>query len=455
MRRRFLLTGLLAIAAAFPLVAAAKPSTASLSPEQRARQIGAEAYVYGYALLAEQNVIVNFPANHLINVTKLSTPAEKLVVLPNVDTLYTVARLTLGSGPMVVHVPNEHGRYYVLELLDAYTNVFGYIGRRVTGTQAGDYAIVGPGFRGSLPAGVKRIQSPTPTVWIIGRTLVNGPSDVANVDAIQHTYTLTPLSGFGGPPAIAYYLPGSELHAAPVPAGLAFYDAMDTAMEQNPPPHSAAALLNSFASVGIAPGRTVSTESLSPATRQGLIDGVADGKKELASYANRFERASEQQHNGWLVAPKATGVYGTNYLLRAYIAEDALGANVPAEATYPAAFVDSALKSMSGAHRYVLHFAAGELPPVNAFWSVTMYGENEFLVPNQLDRYAIGNRTLGLRKGPGGSLDLQLQHSPPHGSKSNWLPAPAGRFILLLRLYQPKATVLHGSWPLPTITEVG
>jgi hypothetical protein len=441
-------------AALVAALAVATTAQAAARPQAGARQTAAEAYVYGVALLDEQRVINQFPANTLINVTRLSTPTERLVPAPNVDTLYTVARLELAAGPLVVHVPEEHGRYYTLQLLDAYTNTFGYIGRRVTGTSPGNFAITGPGWRGRLPAGVKRISAPTPTVWVIGRTLVNGPADVPNVNAIEREYTLTPLSRFGGSPLPALFVPGSMLKPPPLPRGLAFYDAIDAAMQQNPPPRSDAALLGRFAKIGIGPGRTPSTEPLSAATRRALLAGLSDGRRQIASYGSRLMSSSERAHHGWVVPPSGTGNYGSDYLLRAYIANSALGANVPAEAIYPFAFVDRSLRPLSGRHRYVLHFTAGQLPPVGAFWSLTMYDKSLFLVPNALDRYAVGDRTAGLRRGRDGSLDILLQHAPPR-NRSNWLPAPAGAFVLALRLYQPKPSVMAGRWPLPTITRVG
>jgi hypothetical protein len=422
--------------------------------ERRAARIGAQAYVYGLGLLDEQRVTVNFPVNHLISVTQLATPAERLVPAPNVDTLYTVARVSLGAGPLVVHVPAEHHRYYTLQFLDAYTNTFAYVGRRATGTRSGDYAIVGPGRHGRIPAGVHQVRAPTPTVWLLGRTLVQGPGDVAAANAIQRQYTLTPLSVFGGPPLTALFVPRSTLNPPPLPSGLGFYDAMDALMAGNPAPRSERPLLRLFASVGIGPGRTPSTGRLDPATRAGLLAGLAEGRRELARYGRRIRAISQRLHNGWLVPPAATGDYGTNYLLRAYVAVNALGANVPAEAIYPFAFVDHTLGPLSGAHRYLLHFAPGELPPVNAFWSLTMYDKQHFLVPNPIDRYAIGDRTPGLHRNRDGSLDILLQHAPPRGRRANWLPAPAGPFVLALRLYQPKRSVLSGRWPLPTITRL-
>lgn len=441
----------LAVLAAAVVPGAAAARSPKPNPGQLARQLGAQAYVYGLALLDEQRVITNFPANTLISVTELSTPAERLVPLPNVDTLYTVARLELAGGPLIVHVPAEHGRYYTLQLLDAYTNSFGYIGRRATGTRAGDYAIVGPGWHGRLPRGTHRIAAPTPTVWLLGRTLVDGTRDLTRVHTIQHEYALTTLSGASLP---RVFLPGSTLHPAALPTGLAFYDALGAAMAKNPPPRADRPLLRRLAAVGVGAGRTPSTERLSAATRAGLIAGVALGRRQLAAYASRLTTSSERRHRGWLVPPAATGRYGTDYRLRAYVAQNALGANVPAEAVYPIAFMDSRLHPLSGRHRYVLHFAAGQLPPVKAFWSLTMYDASLFLVTNPLDRYAVGDRTPGLRRNRDGSLDILIQHRPPRSRRGNWLPAPSGRFVLALRLYEPRASVIRGTWPLPTLTRV-
>lgn len=445
------MAGLAALAAAgvsAPAAAAAAPSY------KQARQIGAQAYVYGLAILDEQRVISGFPANALLNITQLATPAEQLIVLPNNNTLYTNARLDLSVGPVVIHVPDEHGRYYVLQFLDAYTNTFGYIGRRTTGTQAGDFAITPPGWHGTLPQGVRRISAPTRTVWMLGRTLVNGPNDVANVNAIQHGYTLTPLSNFGGTPNPALFIPSSLGKSAALPTGLAFFDAMDTVMARDLPPKSEHALMRRFASVGIGPGRTPSTEHLSSAVRNGLIAGIGDGRQQVKQYASKTIAASQRVHNGWLVPPSATGNYGSNYLLRAYIAEDAIGANRPVEAIYPVTAVDGKGRPLTGAHRYVLHFAKGQLPPVNAFWSLTMYNQNLFLVSNPLGRYSLGS-TSGLKRNRDGSLDILLQATRPKQNASNWLPAPKGKFELALRLYNPKPSVVNGRWPLPTITRVG
>jgi hypothetical protein len=438
-----------------PTAAAAGFQSDFSGAAKRAFDLGLRAYVYGLPLLNEKRVIDIFPPNTLISVTQLSNPAQRLVVLPNVDTVYTVARLKLDDGPLVLHVPPEPGRYYTMQLLDAYTNSFGYVGSRTTGTGAGDYAIAGPGWKGALPSGVRLVRSPTPTVWLLGRTLVNGEGDLPAVNAIQHEYKLTPLAQYGGEPRPSIFLPSSNLTPPALPTGLEFFDAMGAAMKDDPPPKRDRRLLRRLARVGIAPGVQTSRAKLSAARRAGLEAAVSAGPRLLASYGLRTSRASAKRHNGWLLPAPAIGNFGTDYLLRAYVSDIALGANVRREAVYPVAETDSRGRRLSGAHRYRLHFAPGKLPPVRAFWSLTLYGPDRFLVDNPIDRYAVGNRTAGLARNADGSLDVYIRHDPPPGRESNWLPAPAGRFSLVLRLYVPKRSVLQDRWPLPRVKRTG
>ncbi len=421
---------------------------------KRAFDVGLRAYVYGLPLLNQTRVIEIFPANRPINVTRLSNPAQRLVVLPNVDTVYTVARLQLGDGPLVLGVPDLRGRYYTMQFLDAYTNSFAYVGRRTTGTRSGRFAIVPPRWRGRLPRGVKSIRSPTPVVWMLGRTLVDGPADLPAVNAIQRGYTLTPLARLGGAPNPAIFLPSSALQPDPLPEGLAFFDAMGVAMRENPPPRRDRALIRSFRRLGIGAGLKTSARRLSAATRAGLAAAVSTGPRLVASYGRRQARTSARRNNGWELAERGIGDFGRKFLLRADISERALGANIRAEAVYPLTSTDRRGRPLSGANRYVLRFKRGQLPPVNAFWSLTLYGPDRFLVENPIRRYAIGNRSPGLRRNADGSLDVLLQRTAPAGREANWLPAPAGRFSLALRLYEPKRSVLNERWPLPTITRV-
>lgn len=444
--------------AALALLLLAQPSTARPheTPSARGARIAAQAYVYALAPLEEQRVIDNFPPNVLLNVTQLSTPAQRLVVAPNVDTLYTTARLDLAAGPLVLHVPAERGRYYTMQLLDAYTNSFAYVGRRATGTGAGDWAIAGPGWHGPLPRGVHRIDAPTRTVWLLGRTLVGGPGDLAAAKAVQRGYALSRPGGDAPIPPV--FLARSTLMPLPLPQGLSLFDALGATLASNPPAAAAQrGLLAGFASVGIGPGSSPSTDAAAAPRRPFLLAGIQSAQRSLARYAARIANASERAHNGWLLPPCGVGNFGRNYLLRAYVANHALAANVPAEAIYPFAFVDHVGRKLTGARRYQVHFAPGELPPVRAFWSLTMYDASIFLVPNAIDRYAVSDRTAGLRRNRDGSLDVYLQRTAPRlaARRANWLPSPAGTFELALRLYQPKPVVLRGRWPLPTVFRLG
>ena len=399
-----------------------------------------------------------FPTNDLISLGRLVGPATRLVVLPNVDTLYTLAHIDLRVQPLVLHVPDTGGRYYTMQLLDAYTNTFAYVGRRATGTHRGNYAIVGPRFHGRLPASVKRITSPTPDVWLLGRTLVDGPSDLPRVVQIERKYSLTPLSvfvsGHTTPPiVITGPLPQPKPKFS-IPNDLRYFDLLGDALRSDPPPAGERGLLRLFASVGVGPGLHPSQEHLAATVRTALTAAITAGPRAIGAEVVREHNRSARSHNGWLVPPAGTGNAGSDFLLRAVIATVGLGANVPAEALYPIAMTDSFGRALSDNHDYVLHFRAGELPPVRAFWSVTMYATDLFLVPNPIDRYSVGDRTPGLRRSGDGSLDIYIAHSAPRGHESNWLPSPQGGFVLALRLYQPTAAVLRDRWPLPIIRRI-
>ena len=229
---------------------------------------------------------------------------------------------------------------------------------------------------------------------------------------------------------------------------------MGALMRENPPPRRDRKLVRSFRRVGIGAGLKTSQRRLSAATRAGLAAAVEAGPGLVGAYGRRQARASAKKNNGWRLAAKAIGDFGRNFLLRADVSETALGANVREEAVYPVTDTDRSGRRLTGANRYVLRFKRGQLPPVNAFWSLTMYGPDRFLVENPIQRYAVGNRTPGLTRNPDGSLEILLQKDPPAGRESNWLPAPAGRFSIALRLYEPKRSVLREKWPLPTVRRV-
>jgi hypothetical protein len=412
------------------------------------------AYLYGLPALSVGQTVQRFPLNQMISIGALVEPNVKTVVAPNVDTTYTVAQLNLAAGPLILDVPDTGGRYYVLQLLDAYSNTFRYIGRGTTGTDAGSYALVGPGFSGDLPPGVRRIESPTPLVWLLGRTLVRGAADLPAVTDLMGGYRATPLAawvaGERQSPLVLPAFPANQT-VLQLPGGLAFYDALGAYLAANPPPRADACALRAFARTGIAPGRTPSTEAQGPQLRA-LEQAPRAARRILSRAVVRANAYSRTRNNGWLVSLGYIGDFGRNYLGRAVVAKFALGANTAEETVYPAAFTDSRGRPLSGRRSYTVRFERGELPPVGAFWSLTMYDGDGYLHPNGEDRYAIGDRTKGLRRGPDGSLTVHIQHrAPGAGRRPNWLPAPRGRFRVIMRLYEPRRAALNGDWRPPPV----
>jgi hypothetical protein len=420
---------------------------------RRVFSAGVAAYVYGSAPVAVRQTVQRFPRNNLVSIGALVDPSVRVVVLPNHDTTYTVGRLNLASGPVVIDVPDTAGRYYVIQLLDSYSNTFSYIGRRTTGTRRGSFAIVPPGYAGKLPAGARRVESPTNLVWVLGRTLIRDASDLPAVTRLMSAYRVTGLEAWrAGTRQASAVLPAfPALPELPLPEGLAFFDALGIALAENPPPRGDACALRAFAAAGIGTGRLPSTEATGPA-RAALETAVRAGRRLVQRAEQRENRSSRARNNGWLIPGRYIGNYGRNWLARAIVALTALGANTEAETVYPIALTDSRGRPLRGRHRYTLRFPPGELPPVGAFWSVTAYGDDLYLVDNPIHRYAIGDRTRGLRPGRDGSLTIHIRHRPPRGAaRANWLPVPSGRFRLALRLYEPRRSVLTGRWLPPPL----
>jgi len=460
------------IPAAICLLAAGSSPRASddAEREEQAFKAGVEAYVYGYPLVlmdVTKRVMTNVPlpiqmaapVNQFAHVPSFPDPAFKNVVSPNADTLYSVAWLDVSKEPIVLHVPNTNGRYYLMPMLDAWTNVFASPGKRTTGTGEGNFAVVGPGWQGTLPDGVKEIKAPTAMVWIIGRTQTNGKPDYEAVHAIQRQYTLTPLSSFGKPytpPSDVSVDPKVDMKTPPVKQveemDLAtFFGSITRLMKDNPPASADAPLVERLASIGVVPGKEFNIGTLDSATKKGLERAFVAARQKNMSPATGSSGPTE---NGWQVHRTGMGSYGTDYPRRAFIALVGLGANLPQDAIYPMTKVDGDGNPLTGANRYVIHFDKGQTPPANAFWSVTMYDMQQFFVANPIDRYAIGDRDK-LKFNEDGSLDLFIQHvSPGPEREPNWLPAPEGEFNLIMRLYWPKESMLDGSCKIPPVSRV-
>ncbi len=471
---RRVLICLLSVSAAIVLPAASA-SAAGAAPitEAQAQQIGTDAYVYGIPLLdfvrqqktqtsvTVPNDLSDAPINQLGNQRHFASVAHQVIVAPNNDTLYSMAHLDLSKGALLLHVAAvPHHHYYVFEFLDPYTNVFHYIGTRTTGDGAGNYAIVGPKFHGKLPAGVHRITSKYDHVWVVGRTLVYGPSGLPAAHKVQDGYKLLPLRAFEHV-GLGYKPPRPSKivkhhRTAKLPTGLAFFDALGTALAQNPPPARDHAILGELAKVGVGPGLHPSTEHLSAATIAGLKAAAADGSAKIFALRTGIVLPSEMKHDGWYVAPSDIGRFGTDYSLRAVVAVYGLAANIPAEAMYPVGSFDNHGALLDGANRYVIHIPRGDFPPVKYYWSFTAYNKNLFLVKNPINRYAINQFTPGVKYNADGSLDIYLQSTPPAGHQPNWLPTPSsGQFEVILRMYGPKRTTLDDTYHYPPITKVG
>ncbi|MFO1023107.1 MAG: DUF1254 domain-containing protein, partial [Planctomycetales bacterium] len=440
------------------------PASAQLSDEE-ATDIGVEAYIYGYPLVTMEftrRVMTNVaapqgthaPMGQFLLMRKYPDAAFKDVTAPNADTLYSTAWLDLANEPYVLSLPDEHDRYYLMPMLSGWTNVFEVPGKRTTGTKAQTYAITGPNWKGELPTGVKQLKSPTNMVWILGRTYCTGtPEDYAAVHAIMDQYQLTPLSAYGKPytppagrvnPSIDTKTPvRDQVHALD---SITYFTLLAALMKQNPPAEADAPILEKLAKIGLVPGQefdplklpNAAAKKIPLAAQQQIMGHFKQGGVDL---------------NGWIFTTKA-GIYGTDYLQRAFITAIGLGANRPQDAVYPTSNVDAEGKPYNGANNYVVHFPKGQTPPANAFWSITMYDANYFFVDNPLNKYTVSPRN-NLKFNADGSLDLYIQHaSPGKDQEANWLPAPKGQFVLMMRLYWPSEkdpSIINGTWKPPAV----
>jgi len=452
------------------------PATQAVAPldEDQAYAIGLEAYAYFYPLITMDvtrrqatnyarmgEVSFRGPANGFVHVREFPPADFRDVVRPNFDTLYSSAWLDLTREPMVLSLPDTSGpdgRYYLMPMLDMWSNVFHSIGTRTTGTAAGSYAIAAPGWTGSLPAGVQLVRATTPYVWIIGRTQTNGTADYPIVRRQQDGYGLTPLSRWGQPaqPPAGTVDPSVDMRTPPVEtvnsmAPAAFFARGIELMKLHPAGAYDAPILARMRRAGIRPGESFDLASAPEPVRRGLERAAQSGVRYLTTSVPNLGAT----RNTWLYLANGMGVYGTDYLRRAAIALVGLGANLPEDAIYPLTHVSGDGRPLDGGSRYVLRFARGETPPVRAFWSITLYDNQGFQVGNPINRFAIGDRD-GLRVGDDGSTEILIQHADPGPERrSNWLPAPAGPFNLTMRLYYPRAEALDGRWTPPAVQLVG
>ena len=451
-----------------PPTGAGGPSPSPLAgtgSEQDARAIGVEAYLYFYPLVSMEltrrqltNAAkpdgLHAPMNAFANVPTFPSADMKAVVRPNFDTLYSSAWLDLTREPMIVSVPDTNGRYYLLPMLDMWTDVFASPGWRTTGTAAGDFAILPPGFGGALPAGVVRIDAPTPYVWIIGRTKTDGPSDYEAVRSIQAGLKITPLSQWGklAKAPVGRVDPAIDMKTPPktavdtMPAGKFFALAAEI-LKLQPPHITDQPILARMRRIGIEPGKSFDIDKADPAIKSALESAPEEAQKLMAWKVESLARVV----NGWSMNTDTVGVYGNYYLKRAIVAQLGLGANLPEDAIYPFNLADETGKPLDGANAYVLRFEKGAAPPVGAFWSVTLYDDQGFQTPNSLNRFALSS-WMPFAYNADGALDLYIQNeSPAADRQANWLPAPKGPFNLTMRLYAPKGEALTGKWNPPPV----
>lgn len=436
-----------------------------------AYQIGLEAYQFLYPLIsmdvsrrvgtnAAPDAMPGFgPANEFHHIREYPAADFRAVVRPNFDTLYSNAWLDLTEGPVILSIPDTGGRYFLLPMLDMYTDVFAVPGKRTSGTGAQTYAITPPGWSGELPEGVEAIPAPTPYVWIIGRTQTNGPADYAAVHEVQDGYQLTPLAQWGKdpvPPAAAVIDPQIDMVTAPLdqvnamPAAEYFSYGAEL-MGVNPPHLTDWSIVERMKRIGLIAGAPFDLATTPAPIRDGLERAHADGLRSLEAIEPFFGTKVD----GWSINASAMGVYGDDYLKRAYVAMAGLGANQPEDAIYPFLEFDANGEKPEGGRKYLLRFPKGGLPPVDAFWSITMYDAQGFQVANAINRFAIGSYD-DLKLNDDGSLDIHIQHDSPGAElESNWLPAPAsGELGITMRLYAPRPEALDGRWTPPAATRV-
>jgi hypothetical protein len=389
---------------------------------------------------------------------ELLTAGKSRVVMPNNDTLYTNAWLDLSDGPLVITLPDTGERYYVLGFLDYFTNPFAHVGTRTTGNGAGAVLVTGPGWTGEVPpqfqAAGRHVRAATDWVWIIGRILVDGPGDVASVNALQDHFRIRKLDDWrAGRDSPARRFDARYPPRAPFDAAR-FADMVNDALATCAPPEADRTLVAQFREVGIGAAPLPAMSAAARAameracrTTQALLEGG-----ENALFDRSRDDGAPAHRPAWKQPAFLGDSFGTNLLRRAFVARQGIGQLSTHEAAYQRCETDADGKPLSGARRYSLRFAPGQLPPVDAFWSITLYSSKDyFLVPNAIERYAIGDRTPGLVRDADGGLTLTVQHAPPldAGARANWLPAPEEAFFLCLRAYLPQVALIDGSYQLP------
>ncbi|MBB6095215.1 hypothetical protein HNQ60_004105 [Povalibacter uvarum] len=446
----------------------APPSKASMNAAQGAsleemRAIAKEAYTYGFPLVDNYRVQYSYFAdaanpeyktgwNQIFNNARVYTPDDKAIQTPNSDTPYSYVGADLRAEPLVLSVPAmEKNRFYHLQFIDQYTQNFAYVGTRTTGNDAGTFLLAGPRWQGEAPAGIKQvIKSETDFAFILYRTQLFDPSDIANVKKVQSGYKVQTLSSFMGqaaPPAAPTVDFIKPLTATEQRSSLEFFNVLNFVLQFCPTVPSEVEIMERFGKLGIGAGKTLDAQALSPQMRAAIEGGMADSWQ-------AFKAVDQQAQEGKLTSADFFGTrehLRNNYEYRMAAAAAGIYGNSIEEAFY------TQYKGDTSVDRFVLHFPPGQLPPVDAFWSLTMYEmPASLLYANPLKRYLINSPMLPkMKKDADGGLTLYVQHeSPGKAKESNWLPAPAGPMMVVLRLYAPKQEVRDGTWKRPALQKV-
>jgi hypothetical protein len=445
-------------------------SLQAATKQQKIDTIALQAYIYTYPLVlmdvtrkqmtnTKAGVVQSRgPMMHFTHLRAFPPAGFKEVVRPNFDTLYSLCWLDLTKEPAIIETPQVKERFYMLPLLDMWSDVFGVIGTYADGNEPQAYAICPQGWSGTLPEGVKRIDSPTPYVWLLGRIQTNGVKDYSYIHKIQNGLKATPLSYYvNGKKFVAPFKKDSSVDDTTPPlkqiknmSAKEYFTYAMGLMELHPPHITDSVITARMREIGL-DYKNFDYDKLPENIKTSLAKAVKASHPTMLKYVPKLG----DNVNGWTVITKSIGVYGNDYLQRATIALIGLGANPYEQAIYPLNQTDRNGKVPMGGKKYILHFSKDEIPPVDAFWSLTMYDEEGFHIDNKINRFAIGDRD-GLKYNKDGSLDIYIQPVPPGKEKeSNWLPSPAsGKLGMTLRLYAPRQSVLDGTWKPPYIEEV-
>jgi hypothetical protein len=437
------------------------PKVAAPAVNADLKRLAAEVYVYAYPLVltgvARDAESAGVPADTFRHRRSVPDAASTDVANPNADFLYSKAWLDLSKGPVILSVPDTRGRYYLVAMLDAWSNVAASLGKRTTGTQKEEFAIVGPGWKGTLPGGVSEVKSPTELAWLFARIQAGVAADRDAASRIQSELKLRRLTGPGkqGPKAAAA---ASAIDTAIAPReqvskmdAAAFFTRFAMLLPGNPPAAEDAPMKEKMAKLGVEAGRPFDVGKLDPVSARSVEEGAQSALDAIKSAAK--SDLGGDIRNGWTF-DRALGRWGNDYGKRAVEAYVSLGVNAPEDALFMSTHLDGGGHRLDGANRYVLHFDSGKAPPADGFWSLSLYNDQQHFVANARDRFNIGSAGR-LKSNADGSIDLYIQADDPGPDKeTNWLPAPKGGFGLILRIYWPRQEAVDGKWTAPGVRKV-